>query len=70
MKPAPGRPIHKTTIAPSSLGKPPQTAIQSEVSPKSSLSQSACLAVGFQTKLSRKFSESVADRIKAPQRLS
>ena len=37
----PDRPIHKTTIAPTSFGKPPETAIQSEVSQKPIISQSS-----------------------------
>ena len=64
------RPIHETTIAPSILGKSPKTTIQSECSSNSVLSQTPCLASGFKTKLSQEFSKSVANRIKAPQRLS
>ena len=62
------RSIHKNTIATTSLGKPSQVTIQSKVTPKSTISQSSCLASGFETKLPLKFSESVVERIKAPQR--
>ena len=47
-----------------------KTAIQSKVSSKSTISQSPCLASGFETKSPQKFSKSVAERIKARQRFS
>ena len=63
----PDRSIFKSTTISSTFGKP-QTTIQSKVSPKCTISQSPCLASGHNTKLPQKFS--VAERIKAPQRLS
>ena len=66
----PHRSIHKDTTATTSLGKPSQTTIQSKASPKSTISQSSCVASGFETKFPQKFSESVAERINSPQRLS
>ena len=62
--------FHKTSTTTSTLGNSSQTTIQSKVSSKSTISQSSCLASGFETKSPQKFSESVADRIKAPQRFS
>ena len=64
------RTLHKTSTITSTLGNSSQTAFQSEVPSKSPISQSACLASGFETKSPQKFSKSVAERIKAPQRFS
>ena len=66
----PDRPIHKTTTTPTTLGNPFQITIRSKVSSKSTISQPPCLASGLETKLPQTFSESVAEGIKAPQRLS
>ena len=62
--------FHKTSTTSSTLGNYSQTTIQSKVSPKSTISQSSCLAPGLKTKFSQKISESVAEKIKAPQRFS
>ena len=64
------RTFHKTSTASSTLGNSSQTAIQSKVPSKSTISQSPCLASGFKTKSPQKFSKSVAEGIKAPQRFS
>ena len=64
------RPFHKTSTISSTLGVSSETTVQSEISSKSSLSQPSCLASGFETKSPQKFSSTVAERIKAPQRLS
>ena len=64
------RTFHKTSTTTSTLGNSSQTAVQSKVSPKSSISEPSCLAPGLQTSISQKFSESVAERIKTPQRVS
>ena len=64
------RPFHKTSTISSTLGVSSDTTVQSEISSKSSLSQPSCLASGFETKSPQKFSSTVAERIKAPQRLS
>ena len=64
------RTFHKTSTITSSLGNSSQTTIQSEVPSKSPIPQSACLASGFKAKSPQKFSKSVAERIKAPQRFS
>ena len=64
------RTLHKTSTITSTLRNSSQTAFQSEVPSKSPISQSACLASGFETKSPQKFSKSVAERIKAPQRFS
>ena len=64
------RTFHKTSTITSTLGNSSQTAVQSEVPSKSPIPQSACLASGFKAKSPQKFSKSVAERIKAPQRFS
>ena len=64
----PDRFFHKTSTSTSTLGNSSQTAIQSKVSPKSTIPQSSCLASGLENKFSQKFS--VAERNKAPQRFS
>ena len=47
-----------------------EATIQSKIPSKPSLSQSSCLASGLETKSPQKFSSTVAERIKAPQRFS
>ena len=64
------RTFHKTSTTTSTLRNSSQTAIQSKVSPESLISEPSCLARGLQTTISQIFSESVAERIKAPQRFS
>ena len=64
------RTFHKTSTTTSTLVNSSRATIQSKVSPKSTISQSSCLASGLEAKFSQKFSESVAERIKATQRFS
>ena len=64
------RPFHKTSTVSSTLGVASEATIQSKIPSKSSLSQSSCLASGLETKSPQKFSSTVAERIKAPQRFS
>ena len=52
----PNRSFHKTSTTTSTLGN------------SSQISQPSCLAPGLETKISQKFSESVAERFEAPQR--
>ena len=66
----PDRPNQKATTTPTTLGKSPQTSIQSEISPKSILSEPLCLASGLETKLSEAFLESMTNTIEEPQGLS
>ena len=66
----PDRLFHKTSTTTSTLGNSSQTTIQSKVSSKSTIYQSLCLVSGFETKSPKKFSQSEAERIKAPQRFS
>ena len=47
----PDRSVYKTTTTSTTLGNSSQTAIQSKVSPKYTISQSSCLASGLETKL-------------------
>ena len=64
------RTFHKTSTVSSTLGISSETTIQSKIPSESSISQSSCLASRFETKSPKKFSSSVAERIKAPQRFS
>ena len=64
------RPVHKTSTVSSTLGVASEATIQSKIPSKPSLSQSSCLASGLETKSPQKFSSTVAERIKAPQRFS
>ena len=64
------KPFHKTSTVSSTLGVASETTIQSKIPSKSSLSQPLCLASGLETKSPQKFSSTVAERIKAPQRFS
>ena len=64
------RPFHKTSTVSSTLGVASEATIQSKIPSKPSLSQSSCLASGLETKSPQKFSSTVAERIKAPQRFS
>ena len=62
--------FHKTSTTTSTLGNSSQTTVQSQVPSKSPVSESTCLASGFKAKSPQKFSKSVAERVKAPQRFS
>ena len=64
------RTVHKNPTTTSSLGNSPQTTVQLQVPSKSPVSESTCLASGFKAKSPQKFSKSVAERVKAPQRFS
>ena len=52
----PHRSFHKTSTITSTLPNSSQTTIQSKVPSKSTISQSSCLASGFETKSPQKFS--------------
>ena len=67
---ASNRTFYKTSTTTSTLGNSSQTTVQSQVSSKSPVSESTCLASGFKAKSPQKFSKSVAERVKAPQRFS
>ena len=64
------RTVHKTSTASSPLGNSSQTTVQPQVPSKSSVLESTCLAPGFKAESPQKFSKSVAERVKAPQRFS
>ena len=62
--------IHQTPITASSLASSVKTTIQSQIPSESVVSESSCLAPRHHSESLESFSEQVADRIKAPQRLS
>ena len=64
------RTVHKTSTTSSPLGNSSQATVQPQVPSKSSVLESTCLAPGFKAESPQKFSKSVAERVKAPQRFS
>ena len=62
--------IHKSTPTATIVGDSVETTPQQQIPHESGVSQSPCLASGFEKQSSGRFSAEVAERIKAPQRES